>query len=54
MSGMEDTPVGKMGPATESGKGVAQPVQYQYDPLPCLDDEPEGGLRWVSRSDPRR
>ena len=54
MSGMEETEVDKMDTTTEPGKDMAQPLPYQYDPLPCLDDEPAGGLRSVSRSCPMR
>lgn len=32
---------------TASGQSVAQPSPYNYDRLPCLDDEPVGGLRLV-------
>ena len=45
MSGVEETPT-----AAASGEGTGQPPRYNYDRLPSLDDEPAGGLRWVSKS----
>lgn len=46
MPGLTDIPMGGTDTAA-SGKGMAPSPVYEYDPLPCLDDEPEGGLRWV-------
>ena len=43
MIGMEQTPT-----TAASGEGMGQPPRYNYDRLPSLDDEPAGGLRWVS------
>ena len=45
-AGFGNTPVEETDTAAESGgKGTAQPPPYKYDRLPCLDDEPAGGLR---------
>ena len=49
-----NSPIGKTDPAADFGKAAAQPSPSQYDPLPCLHEEPEGGLRWVSISYPMR
>ena len=47
MPGVMDTPVATTGP-TASEKSTAQQPPRKYDPLPCLDDEPEG-LRLVAK-----
>lgn len=48
MTGREGTPMEYTCTAAASGEGRVQPPPYKYDRLPSLDDEPAGGLRWVS------
>ena len=48
MPGVMDTPVASTG-TTASEKSTVQHPPRKYDPLPCLDDEPEG-LRWVLKA----
>lgn len=49
MSGVVDTPVETTG-TTASEKSMAQQPPRKYDPLPSVDDEPEG-LRSVPKSE---
>lgn len=50
MPGLADTPMGGTDTAASEEGMAPQPV-YEYDPLPCLDDEPEGGLSTIGRAD---
>ena len=47
MSGVVDEPAITTG-TTASEESTSQQPPHKYDPLPCLDDEPEG-LRWVAK-----
>ena len=52
MTGMENIPADRMGTTAASGNGMPELPRYNYDRLPSLDDEPDGGLRWVSQISP--
>ena len=45
VTGLKDTPMENSDTSVGSSKGTAQASPYKYDRLPCLDDEPAGGLR---------
>ena len=52
MTGMGNAPADKMDTTAASGNSMPELPRYNHDRLPSLDDEPDGGLRWVIQISP--